>query len=126
MKNAYNQGLECDHGDDDGGDDGVSPKDVGHNIYILAHQVSHFMSNIILLILTVVFCAMACYIFMFWSLHFFSTCPLVLGQGEENALRMPSCVPGVMLGADLQENDTCHQKLLGQEGGNSPRSEPEK
>lgn len=44
MKNAYNQGLECDHGDDEGGDDGVSPKDVGHNIYILAHQVSHFIS----------------------------------------------------------------------------------
>lgn len=44
MKNAYNQGLECDHGDDEGGDDGVSPKDVGHNIYILAHQVSYFTS----------------------------------------------------------------------------------
>lgn len=44
MKNAYNQGLECDHGHDEGGDDGVSPKDVGHNIYILAHQVSHFVS----------------------------------------------------------------------------------
>lgn len=44
MKNAYNQGLECDHGDDEGGDDGVSPKDVGHNIYILAHQVSHLLS----------------------------------------------------------------------------------
>lgn len=42
MKNAYNQGLECDHGDEEGGDDGVSPKDVGHNIYILAHQVPHF------------------------------------------------------------------------------------
>lgn len=41
MKNAYNQGLECDHGDEEGGDDGVSPKDVGHNIYILAHQVPH-------------------------------------------------------------------------------------
>ncbi|XP_011361472.1 inositol 1,4,5-trisphosphate receptor type 2 [Pteropus vampyrus] len=40
MKNAYNQGLECDHGDDEGGDDGVSPKDVGHNIYILAHQLA--------------------------------------------------------------------------------------
>uniref|UniRef100_A0A8C4MAG6 Inositol 1,4,5-trisphosphate receptor n=1 Tax=Equus asinus asinus TaxID=83772 RepID=A0A8C4MAG6_EQUAS len=26
------------------GDDGVSPKDVGHNIYILAHQVSYFTS----------------------------------------------------------------------------------
>ena len=42
MKNAYNQGLECDHGDEEGGDDGVSPKDVGHNIYILAHQVPCF------------------------------------------------------------------------------------
>lgn len=40
MKNAYNQGLECDHGDEEGGDDGVSPKDVGHNIYILAHQLA--------------------------------------------------------------------------------------
>uniref|UniRef100_A0A7N4PCW2 Inositol 1,4,5-trisphosphate receptor n=1 Tax=Sarcophilus harrisii TaxID=9305 RepID=A0A7N4PCW2_SARHA len=38
MKNAYNQGVECDH-EDDHGDDGISPKDVGHNIYILAHQV---------------------------------------------------------------------------------------
>lgn len=38
MKNAYNQGLECDH-DEQNGDDGISPKDVGHNIYILAHQV---------------------------------------------------------------------------------------
>uniref|UniRef100_A0A8C3MPA1 Inositol 1,4,5-trisphosphate receptor n=1 Tax=Geospiza parvula TaxID=87175 RepID=A0A8C3MPA1_GEOPR len=38
MKNAYNQGLECDH-EDENGDDGISPKDVGHNIYILAHQV---------------------------------------------------------------------------------------
>uniref|UniRef100_A0A8C0X508 Inositol 1,4,5-trisphosphate receptor n=1 Tax=Castor canadensis TaxID=51338 RepID=A0A8C0X508_CASCN len=40
MKNAYNQGLECDHGEEEGGDDGVSPKDVGHNIYILAHQLA--------------------------------------------------------------------------------------
>uniref|UniRef100_A0A6I8N225 Inositol 1,4,5-trisphosphate receptor n=1 Tax=Ornithorhynchus anatinus TaxID=9258 RepID=A0A6I8N225_ORNAN len=39
MKNAYNQGWECDH-EEDSGDDGVSPKDVGHNIYILAHQLS--------------------------------------------------------------------------------------
>lgn len=39
MKNAYNQGLECDH-EEENGDDGISPKDVGHNIYILAHQVS--------------------------------------------------------------------------------------
>uniref|UniRef100_A0A8C5JUY8 Inositol 1,4,5-trisphosphate receptor n=1 Tax=Junco hyemalis TaxID=40217 RepID=A0A8C5JUY8_JUNHY len=38
MKNAYNQGLECDH-EEQNGDDGISPKDVGHNIYILAHQV---------------------------------------------------------------------------------------
>lgn len=47
MKNAYNQGLECDHGDDEGGDDGVSPKDVGHNIYILAHQVRCFYCHMI-------------------------------------------------------------------------------
>ena len=54
MKNAYNQGLECDHGDDEGGDDDVSPKDVGHNIYILAHQVSLFFNLcIVLLILSV-------------------------------------------------------------------------
>lgn len=46
MKNAYNQGLECDHGDEEGGDDGVSPKDVGHNIYILAHQVPHFYLHV--------------------------------------------------------------------------------
>lgn len=39
MKNAYNQGLECDHGDEEGREDAVSPKDVGHNMYILAHQV---------------------------------------------------------------------------------------
>lgn len=38
MKNAYNQGLECDQ-EEENGDDGISPKDVGHNIYILAHQV---------------------------------------------------------------------------------------
>uniref|UniRef100_A0A8C5UJB0 Inositol 1,4,5-trisphosphate receptor n=1 Tax=Malurus cyaneus samueli TaxID=2593467 RepID=A0A8C5UJB0_9PASS len=38
MKNAYNQGLECDH-EEENADDGISPKDVGHNIYILAHQV---------------------------------------------------------------------------------------
>lgn len=43
MKSAYNQGLECDHGGEEGGDDGVSPKDVGHNIYILAHQVRVFI-----------------------------------------------------------------------------------
>lgn len=56
MKNAYNQGLECDHGEDEGGDDGVSPKDVGHNIYILAHQVSHFISYIIANLINCVLC----------------------------------------------------------------------
>ncbi|XP_039563997.1 inositol 1,4,5-trisphosphate receptor type 2 isoform X2 [Passer montanus] len=39
MKNAYNQGLDCDHGEENG-DDSISPKDVGHNIYILAHQLA--------------------------------------------------------------------------------------
>ncbi|KFW75337.1 Inositol 1,4,5-trisphosphate receptor type 2, partial [Manacus vitellinus] len=39
MKNAYNQGLDCDH-EEENGDDGISPKDVGHNIYILAHQLA--------------------------------------------------------------------------------------
>ncbi|XP_060113469.1 inositol 1,4,5-trisphosphate receptor type 2 [Heteronotia binoei] len=39
MKNAYNQGLESGH-EEESGDDGISPKDVGHNIYILAHQLS--------------------------------------------------------------------------------------
>ncbi|XP_015284919.1 PREDICTED: inositol 1,4,5-trisphosphate receptor type 2 [Gekko japonicus] len=39
MKNAYNQGLESDH-EEESGDDGISPKDVGHNIYILAHQLA--------------------------------------------------------------------------------------
>ncbi|KAF7246678.1 Inositol 1,4,5-trisphosphate receptor type 2, partial [Varanus komodoensis] len=38
MKNAYNQGLESDH--EESGDDSISPKDVGHNIYILAHQLA--------------------------------------------------------------------------------------
>lgn len=38
MKNAYNQGLESDP-EAESGDDSISPKDVGHNIYILAHQV---------------------------------------------------------------------------------------
>uniref|UniRef100_A0A8B9CVU1 Inositol 1,4,5-trisphosphate receptor n=1 Tax=Anser brachyrhynchus TaxID=132585 RepID=A0A8B9CVU1_9AVES len=42
MKNAYNQGLECDH-EEENGDDGISPKDVGHNIYILAHQVCLYL-----------------------------------------------------------------------------------
>ncbi|XP_054242605.1 inositol 1,4,5-trisphosphate receptor type 2 isoform X1 [Indicator indicator] len=39
MKNAYNQGLECDQ-EEENRDDGISPKDVGHNIYILAHQLA--------------------------------------------------------------------------------------
>nr|XP_028601344.1 inositol 1,4,5-trisphosphate receptor type 2 isoform X1 [Podarcis muralis] len=39
MKNAYSQGLESEHDEENGGD-GVSPKDVGHNIYILAHQLA--------------------------------------------------------------------------------------
>ncbi|XP_013913269.1 PREDICTED: inositol 1,4,5-trisphosphate receptor type 2-like [Thamnophis sirtalis] len=38
MKNAYNQGLDSDQ--EENGDDNISPKDVGHNIYILAHQLS--------------------------------------------------------------------------------------
>lgn len=45
MKNAYNQGLECDH-QEENGDDSISPKDVGHNIYILAHQVCLLLSII--------------------------------------------------------------------------------
>uniref|UniRef100_A0A7M4FYF6 Inositol 1,4,5-trisphosphate receptor n=1 Tax=Crocodylus porosus TaxID=8502 RepID=A0A7M4FYF6_CROPO len=45
MKNAYNQGLECDH-EEENGDDSISPKDVGHNIYILAHQVCLLLSII--------------------------------------------------------------------------------
>uniref|UniRef100_A0A8C5JV77 Inositol 1,4,5-trisphosphate receptor n=1 Tax=Jaculus jaculus TaxID=51337 RepID=A0A8C5JV77_JACJA len=40
MKSAYDQGRESDHREEEGGDDGVSPKDVGHNIYILAHQLA--------------------------------------------------------------------------------------
>ncbi|XP_070803557.1 LOW QUALITY PROTEIN: inositol 1,4,5-trisphosphate-gated calcium channel ITPR2 [Pituophis catenifer annectens] len=39
MKNAYNQGLDSDQ-EEENGDDNISPKDVGHNIYILAHQLS--------------------------------------------------------------------------------------
>uniref|UniRef100_A0A8C3IFN8 Inositol 1,4,5-trisphosphate receptor n=1 Tax=Chrysemys picta bellii TaxID=8478 RepID=A0A8C3IFN8_CHRPI len=38
MKNAYNQALECDEEEENG--DNISPKDVGHNIYILAHQLA--------------------------------------------------------------------------------------
>ncbi|XP_053575682.1 inositol 1,4,5-trisphosphate receptor type 2 [Bombina bombina] len=44
IKNAYNQGLEGDH-DEHGPDEQVSPKAVGHNIYILAHQLArHYKS----------------------------------------------------------------------------------
>uniref|UniRef100_A0A3Q2X2N1 Inositol 1,4,5-trisphosphate receptor n=1 Tax=Haplochromis burtoni TaxID=8153 RepID=A0A3Q2X2N1_HAPBU len=38
MKDAYKQGLQSED-DDDGMGDEIKPKDVGHNIYILAHQV---------------------------------------------------------------------------------------
>ncbi|XP_075754910.1 inositol 1,4,5-trisphosphate-gated calcium channel ITPR2 isoform X1 [Pelodiscus sinensis] len=38
MKNAYNQALECEEQEENG--DNISPKDVGHNIYILAHQLA--------------------------------------------------------------------------------------
>lgn len=38
MKEAYAQGLESDE-DEDGFVGQIKPKDVGHNIYILAHQV---------------------------------------------------------------------------------------
>nr|BAN82187.1 hypothetical protein [Ovophis okinavensis] len=39
MKNAYNQGVESDQ-EEENGEESISPKDVGHNIYILAHQLS--------------------------------------------------------------------------------------
>nr|XP_033807855.1 inositol 1,4,5-trisphosphate receptor type 2 isoform X1 [Geotrypetes seraphini] len=45
MKNAYNQGLEGEH-DEHSADDEVSPKDVGHNIYILAHQLARHNKNL--------------------------------------------------------------------------------
>ncbi|XP_067860775.1 inositol 1,4,5-trisphosphate-gated calcium channel ITPR2 isoform X2 [Heptranchias perlo] len=38
IKNAYNQGVEVDN--DENLEGHISPKDVGHNIYILAHQLS--------------------------------------------------------------------------------------
>ena len=38
MKEAYAQGLERE-GEEDSVLDQIKPKDVGHNIYILAHQV---------------------------------------------------------------------------------------
>ncbi|CAH2278455.1 inositol 1,4,5-trisphosphate receptor type 2 isoform X1 [Pelobates cultripes] len=39
IKAAYNQGLDGDS-DDHGSDEHVSPRAVGHNIYILAHQLA--------------------------------------------------------------------------------------
>lgn len=39
MKEAYTQGLQSEEEDDDGVGDQIKPRDVGHNIYILAHQV---------------------------------------------------------------------------------------
>lgn len=38
IKEAYLQGVECEVDVEISGDQ-ISPKDVGHNIYILAHQV---------------------------------------------------------------------------------------
>ncbi|XP_042527306.1 inositol 1,4,5-trisphosphate receptor type 2 [Dipodomys spectabilis] len=40
VKSAYSQGVEGNRGEEEGRDDGISPKDVGHNIYILAHQLA--------------------------------------------------------------------------------------
>eukprot|EP00062_Callorhinchus_milii_P022695 gi/632980746/ref/XP_007907206.1/ PREDICTED: inositol 1,4,5-trisphosphate receptor type 2 isoform X2 [Callorhinchus milii] len=40
IKNAYHQGIEADN-DENISEDQLSPMDVGHNIYILAHQLSH-------------------------------------------------------------------------------------
>ncbi|XP_040291553.1 inositol 1,4,5-trisphosphate receptor type 2 isoform X2 [Bufo bufo] len=40
IKAAHNQGLESEH-DEHGQEDQVSPRAVGHNIYILAHQLAH-------------------------------------------------------------------------------------
>ncbi|XP_060931821.1 inositol 1,4,5-trisphosphate receptor type 2 isoform X2 [Limanda limanda] len=39
LKEAYIQGLECEENGDSVGDH-IKPKDVGHNIYILAHQLA--------------------------------------------------------------------------------------
>ncbi|KAJ8411304.1 hypothetical protein AAFF_G00173100 [Aldrovandia affinis] len=39
MKEAYNQGLESESDEESAGDQ-ITPKDVGHNIYILAHQLA--------------------------------------------------------------------------------------
>lgn len=38
MKEAYTKGLESEEDEDSVGDM-IKPRDVGHNIYILAHQV---------------------------------------------------------------------------------------
>ncbi|XP_053320394.1 inositol 1,4,5-trisphosphate receptor type 2 [Spea bombifrons] len=44
IKAAYSQGLDTDR-DDHGSDEQVSPRAVGHNIYILAHQLArHYKS----------------------------------------------------------------------------------
>jgi hypothetical protein len=40
MKEAYAQGVEAELDGEVFGDQ-IKPKDVGHNIYILAHQVLH-------------------------------------------------------------------------------------
>uniref|UniRef100_A0AAQ4R0F6 Inositol 1,4,5-trisphosphate receptor n=1 Tax=Gasterosteus aculeatus aculeatus TaxID=481459 RepID=A0AAQ4R0F6_GASAC len=39
MKEAYAQGIECEDDEDSVGDR-IKPRDVGHNIYILAHQLA--------------------------------------------------------------------------------------
>ena len=113
MKNAYNQGLECDHGDDEGGDDGVSPKDVGHNIYILAHQVSHFISLYCFAnLINHVLCQRLLSYFQVRVPPFFQHLPSLLwGQGEEKAPRMPDGASRAVLGAGPQENNTWYQKL---------------
>lgn len=44
MKEAYTQGLQSEEDDDSVGDQ-IKPRDVGHNIYILAHQVRGKMAE---------------------------------------------------------------------------------
>lgn len=39
IKKAYHQETECESGE-------VSPREVGHNIYILAQQVSHVTPSV--------------------------------------------------------------------------------
>lgn len=45
IKVAYHQKESIEYGEknheDDNKEESISPRDVGHNIYILAHQVSH-------------------------------------------------------------------------------------